>query len=694
MHLKSLRFCALLLLGAATALAQPSITPAPSFTPEELLPPVTDNWATNGGNLYNQRYSALTAITRDNVAGLKAEWRTHLNGSGLAPQYSGQAQILEYEGTLYVITGANDVFALDAATGAILWTYTANLDPARVNVCCGWTNRGVAMGDGKIFFGRLDARLVALDQRTGEVVWDIQAEDPLQGYSITSPPLYYDGMLISGFAGSNQGIRGRLRAYDADTGKEIWTFYTIPAPGEPGSETWPQDNDAWRYGGGAVWQTPTVDPDLGLIYFATGNAFPEFNGAIRAGNNLFTSSTMALDVHTGEYRWHFQQTHHDIWDYDSPNPVILFDAPINGVPRKAIAQVPKSGYLYILDRVTGEPLFPIEETAVPQEPGRATAATQPIPVGDDILPHAIDIAPEGWNLVNQGRTFTPLPMAGYVIYRPLAQVNWPPSSYDPDSHLMYICATDQIGVLRASLENEAQDYVPYADTDAFGSIDVARRGILTAVDLTTRRVAWQQQWSDRCFSGSTVTAGGLLFIGRNDGRLTALDKHTGASLWSFKTDAGIHGSPTVFAHEGKQYVAAFSGGSVFAPGQRGDSLWVFSLEGTLDEVTDDHANTSGPTDQLPPQALLAALPEGPADLQSGHALYSQVCQPCHGETGRGGEGLGAPLTDKLELGDIVSRLTYGRNQMPAFGAIFDKTQIRDVAHYVKEELLRAPTTQE
>jgi quinohemoprotein ethanol dehydrogenase len=291
--------------------------------------------------------------------------------------------------------------------------------------------------------------------------------------------------------------------------------------------------------------------------------------------------------------------------------------------------------------------------------------------------------------VNEGRTFTPLPMEGYVLYRPLAQVNWPPSSYDPETNLMYICATDQIGVLRASNENEAQPHVPYADTDGFGNIDAPRRGIFTAVDLKTRAIAWQQQWTTtRCFNGSVVTGGGLVFVGRTDGRLTAIDKSNGDLLWSFKTEAGIHASPTVFEHKGRQYVAAFSAGTLFSPGPRGDSVWVFSLDGTMDEITEDAAATPAQPSQLSSEQLLAELPSGDANLESGHLLYRTTCLPCHGETGRGGEGLGAPLTDQLTLGDIVNRLTYGRNQMPAFGAILEKEQIRDVAHYVKDELLK------
>lgn len=672
---------------AALGIAEESIVPAPAFRVAELTAAPRAGWITNGGNVFNQRYSPLTQIDRANVAGLKAKWRTHLRGSGVGPQYSGVAQSLVYEGTLYIITGANDVFALDVESGEILWQYTANLDPARVNICCGWTNRGVAMGDGKIFFGRLDARLVALDQRTGKVVWDIQAENPLEGFAITSPPLYYEGMLISGFSGSNRGIRGRLKAYDADTGKLLWTFYTIPGPGEPGHETWPADNDVWRYGGGSVWQTPAVDPELGLLYFSTGNAYPMFNGAIRAGDNLYTASVLAIEARTGQYRWHFQQTHHDLWDYDAPNPVILFDAQIDGRARKGVAQIPKSGYLYLLDRVTGEPLVPTPEVAVPQEPGRATSPTQPIPEGPHFLPHEIDVAPEGWTLVNQGRTFTPLPMEGHVLYRPLAHVNWPPSSYDPETHVMYICATDRIGVLRAdATANSAPSYVPYAATDTFDRTDVAARGIVSAVDLRTRSLVWQQQWADRCFSGSVVTAGGLVFIGRNDGRLTGLDKSTGEKLWEFQTGtgAGIHGAPTVFEHQGMQYVAAFAGGSIYAPGGRGDSVWLFSLNGTLEP-----AAAPGPAAAAQFAAPLPVeLPQGAADVARGREVFTRICAACHGETGLGGEGNGAPLDGELEPAGVFAVVSLGRNAMPAFGAALSAEERRDVSHYVTDVLFR------
>src|SRR5581483_5244296 len=203
---------------------------SPAFTAQQLVAPPTSGWLTNGGSLYNQRYSPLTAINRDNVKELKAVWRTHLNGSGIGAQYSGQGQPLVYEGVIYIVTGNDDVFALEVQTGAILWSYQAKLDPNRVRVCCGWISRGLGMGAGKIYLGQLDAKLVALDQRTGKVVWATQAQDPLQGFSIVSAPLYYDGMVITGLGGADMGVRGQIKAFDAKSGKPLWTFYTIPAP--------------------------------------------------------------------------------------------------------------------------------------------------------------------------------------------------------------------------------------------------------------------------------------------------------------------------------------------------------------------------------------------------------------------------------------------------------------------------------
>src|SRR6185436_2932226 len=259
-------------------------------------------------------------------------------------------------------------------------------------ICCGWTNRGVALGDGKVYVGQLDGRLVALDQRTGELAWSTQVGLYRHGYTITNAPLYYNGRVYTGVSGGDYGIRGRVMAYDAKTGKEDWRFYTIPGPGQLGHDTWPQTGDAWKHGGAPVWQTPAVDPKLGLLYFSTGNASPDLYGAKRAGDNLFASSIVAVDAKTGKYRWHFQQVRHDIWDYDSPSPVVLFDTEIDGQQRKGIAETSKTGWTYVLDRETGKPLLPVEDEAVPQDSVQKTAATQPIPQYAPFFSHDVSDA--------------------------------------------------------------------------------------------------------------------------------------------------------------------------------------------------------------------------------------------------------------------------------------------------------------
>ncbi len=321
----------------------------------------------------------------------------HGHGLGHDPGHGGQAQILTLDGVLYLSNGANDVFAIDVETGVIRWSFKGNPD-LRAGSPIGRVSRGVALGDGKVFAAQADSKLTALDQKTGKVVWQIQAERWEDGYAITAAPLYYDGLVIIGFNGAEMGTRGRIKAFDAKTGKNVWTFYTVPAPGEPGSETWPKDSDAWKRGGGNLWQTPALDPELGLLYFSTANPGPDLNGSVREGDNLYTNSMVAIEAKTGKYRWHFQQVHHDIWDYDSPNPVILFDASYGGVARKGVVQVSKTGWAYILDRTNGKPLIGIEERPVPQEPRQKTAATQPYPVGDAVVPQWIELAPEGANL--------------------------------------------------------------------------------------------------------------------------------------------------------------------------------------------------------------------------------------------------------------------------------------------------------
>ncbi len=670
--------------------AERDISASPAFGAAELVALPRENWVTNGGNVANQRYSPLTLLDPDNVQDLKALWRTSM-GSGAQPNNSGQAQILHYEGTLFVVNGANDVFALDVDTGAILWTYRGSPDP-RSGVPMGRSSRGVAMGEGKIFVGQLDAKLVALDQRTGRVVWSIEAERWQDGFSITSAPLYYDGMVITGFSGGEMASRGRVKAFRAGDGKLLWQFNTVPGPGEFGHDTWPAGSNAWQFGGAPVWQTPALDPDLDLVYFSTGNPGPDLHGGVRPGDNLFSVSIVAVEAHTGKYRWHFQQVHHDIWDYDSPNPIVLFDAPVNGRPRKGLVQVSKTGWAYILDRATGEPLIGIDERPVMQEPRQATAATQPYPRGEAIVPQSIDIPPEGASIVpsgatvvNDGKIFTPF-WTEPITLKPgtMGGANWPPSSYDPATHWLYVCASDRSNSfsVQAELGEPAANQVYMGGR--FTQSQADDRGILAALDVTTNRLVWRQQWREICYSGTVVTAGGLLFVGRSDGRLTALDKRNGKRLWEFMTDAGVNTTVSTFEWRGDQRVVVHAGGGVFAGAPRGDGIWMFSRKGTMKSLpTGPRAAAVGGAGRAS-----AAEPAGPADVARGRTLYAEACIACHGEAGDGGHGGGPTLIAGLSVETIAAVAGTGRNAMPAFDRVYTATDLRDVAAYVVDVLAK------
>jgi quinohemoprotein ethanol dehydrogenase len=676
--------CTALLLAigtAAPAEAQSGgarIARAPAFRAGELAKAPTRNWPTNGGSVFNQRYSPLTEINTGNVGRLKGVWRTRLGGSGSGNRYSGEAQPLVYEGVIYVITGADDVFAISVDSGAILWSYGAKLDPAINVICCGWTSRGLGLGDGKVFVGQLDGKLLALDQRSGEIVWSTQAERWQDGFSITSAPLFYDGLVITGFAGAENGVQGRVKAFDARDGHLVWTFYTVPNPGDFGHDTWPAGSDVYQHGGATVWQTPAVDPELGLLYFSTGNPGPDFGGNVRRGDNLFATSIVALEAKTGSYRWHFQQVHHDLWDYDAPSPVVLFDIEIGGRVRKALAEPSKTGWVYVLDRETGTPLVGIEERAVPQDPRQATSPTQPYPLGDAFVPQEIDVQPEGYPpLVNQGRIFTPFGPEGAVI-KPSHNggANWPPSSYDPSTGWLYVCATDRMSFYRGGVEEGYPDAVGDRYLGGqFGAVPDFVSGIFAALDMRTNKIAWRQRWRDRCYSGSVVTAGGVLFTGRNDGRLTALDARDGSLLWAFQTGAGMNAPVTTFERGGTQYVVAYSAGSLFAGSPHGDSVWLFSLEGTLAEVPEAGS-----------QPLLTATPSRAGDAARGQTIFDETCALCHGNAGEGGHGGGAPLAAATDLAMVAQRVAQGFNAMPPFAATLSPEQIQDVAAYVVERL--------
>ena len=685
---------------------------APAFTAAELAAAPTNNWITNGGSLSNQRYSPLDQITSANVSKLGGVWHVHLRGSGLAAKYSAESQPLVYNSTIYVPTGQDDVFAVDAETGKIRWEYKANLDQRISVVCCGWLSRGVALGDGKVYIGQLDGKLVALDQQTGKVAWSTVVMPWQQGYSITSAPLYFDGLVITGISGGEFGIRGRVTAYDAKTGKEVWRFYTIPGPGDPGHETWPQTGNAWQHGGAPVWQTPSVDPELGLLYFSTGNAGPDSDGSKRAGQNLYAASIVAVDAKTGKLRWHYQMVHHDIWDYDAPSPTVLFDVTIDGKLRHGIGEAEKTGWLYLLDRTNGKPLLPIPEKPVPQNVNQKTWPTQPLPSYPPFVPHvptAKQVAQVRTSAsqqaghpvrVDAARTmFTPFWKTPVVITPgPQGGTNWQPSSYNPKTGMFYVCAQSGPAAYTAGAEPAAPRVKGGVSQSQIGStLTVAggfgsNAGSFSAIEAATGRIVWQKRWPESCYAGSATTAGNLVFIGRSTGELLSFDATTGRQLWSFQTGAGANNAPTIFQRDGKQYVVFYAGGNALAASPHGDDLWLFALDGHLGPAAGpdagkgiEHAGAGGGK-----TATGTTPSSSTGNLAAGRTLFASNCSICHGATGQGGNG-GPDLTtirSAKNLQRVIDQVTNGGGGMPPFKDTLTEQQIRDLAAYVTAELAK------
>src|ERR1700742_3346888 len=372
----------------AEAAEEEGIAAAPEFTSEELNEEPTENWVTNGGNLTNDRFSTLNEINTSNVKELKGDWMTKIGQDATSAKFSAEGQALEYKGTIYISDGADDVFAMDAGTGEVLWTYEPHLppDPLGEIVCCGWDNRGVAIGDGMVYVSQLNGDEVALDQETGKVKWSTSVVKPGSGFSITSAPLYYNGKVYVGGSGGEYGIRGRLTALDAKTGKILWKSFTIPGPGEKGHNTCPSNNKAWTHGGAGIWNTPTVDPKTNTLFFSPSNAAPDWNGAERAGDNEWSASIVAMDAETGKIKWGYQMVHHDLWDFDAPSPTVLMNGEMNGKMVEAVGEPEKTGWVYLLDQKTGKPIYPIPEVKVPQDASQKTSPTQPEPTMEPFSP--------------------------------------------------------------------------------------------------------------------------------------------------------------------------------------------------------------------------------------------------------------------------------------------------------------------
>jgi PQQ-dependent dehydrogenase (methanol/ethanol family) len=587
---------AVIALAAASAKggeASSAISGAPAFTPEELTATPHENWITVGGDAFNRRYSDLNQINTSNVSGLKVAWMTHLDGSGAGPKYSAEATPLVYNGVMYIVTGNDDVFALDAATGQHLWKHLSGIPKDISTVCCGFDSRGLALGQGLIFVAQLDGKLVALDQFTGNVVWSTLNARWQEGYTMTVAPSYYDGKVFVGVSGGEYGCRCSETAYDAATGNRLWRFYAVPEPGDIGSGTWPA-NTEWMTGGAGTWNNPTFDPATNTLVFTTGNA-DAYSGR-GPGDNLFTSSFVALDIDSGTLKWFYQMVHHDIWDYDCPSPTVMFDTIINGQLRHGVAEACKTGWNYELDRTTGEPLIGIKEAKVPQNKAQNTARTQPIPVGQPYSPQCArrqdykGKAPDK-KPFKVGCLYAPYWTKQFVASAPgyNGGSDWPPMSFNPGTHAFYVCSSNTSSAYEAIPPAHAQ---PYVGGEAYyNALFVGRTGIIawggtfTALDATTNRIMWQQKWSGKtnyCYSGSFTTAGGLVFVGHNDGTYEADDAATGKTLWSLKLPYGANAPGMSYSVNGKQYVALLDGGTTgdgTAPSKRGDAVYAFALPG-------------------------------------------------------------------------------------------------------------------
>jgi quinohemoprotein ethanol dehydrogenase len=578
--------------SAAFSKSTVTITPAGAFPSSQLAANPGADWITNGGAVNNERYSTLNQITSANVSGLQQVFHIHLN-SGKAAKYSAEATPLVYQGVMYMVTGNDDAYALDATTGQQLWTYQSHIDQTISTACCGWDNRGLALGGGLVYDAQLDGNLVALDQVTGQVDWKVPVFNWREGVTLTSAPLYYNGVVYVGSTGGEFGFRGSVTAYNATNGNELWRFFTVPQPGDIGGQTWAAGPLGFQTGGATVWNTPSVDPNNNAIVFTTGNAAPWSSRG--PGEDLFTSSFVALNATTGQVKWWWQAVHHDIWDYDCPAPTVQFDVSVGGTTRNAIAEPCKTGWVYELDRNTGVPLLGAPEKKVPQDKAQHTWPTQPYPVGQAFDSQCAQkksytgkAGSIGGHPVKVGCIFTPYDTTHAAAMGPSAQGgnDWNPPSYNPATQYMYVCSADSdfslLGVPAATLNSS---YIAGAGFFGvtFGGIHFYR-GHFTAMNMTDNKIVWNNNWTSPCYSGSFTTAGNLVFAGQMNGEYDAYDATTGTKVWSTKLDASVAAPGMTYSVNGKQYIAIYAGGTTFsfeavAPDKdvHGDSLYVFAL---------------------------------------------------------------------------------------------------------------------
>ncbi len=513
------------------------------------------NWLTYYGAYDGQRFSPLDQINRTNVKSLRPAWEFQFGQFGIQASegtYSFEAAPIVVDGVMYATAWDGWAFALNAETGQELWRYKHEI-PIDTPLCCGNVNRGMAVAKGKVFMTTQNAHLVALDATTGRPVWRKVFGDVRAGESATLAPLVVKNLVVVGTSGAEYGIRGHIDAFDVDTGRRVWRRYNVPKAGEPGAESWPTEGEARERGGASAWITATYDPQLDLMYWGTGNPSPDFHGSIRPGNNLFTSSVVAIDPDDGKMRWYYQWTPHDLWDYDGNNENILFDAG----ERKLLAHFDKNGHLFILDRTNGK-LVRVRPFVERLTWGKIT--------GDG----KIDV-----NKIptRKGTDICPGPAGGK---------EWTHAAYNPNTRLLYVPTIESCANFR-TVPVKYKEGLPYYGGEAETHRD--HSGSVKAFDPLTGEEVWRWDNDEPMVASVLTTGGDLVFAGEPTGEFNAYDARTGQLLWQHQTGSGHHSSPTTYTVKGKQYVAVPVGwgGWVkgFAPGTlgvpKGDALVVFAL---------------------------------------------------------------------------------------------------------------------
>jgi len=533
-------FTLFLLAGACAApcviaqQGQSPVTAAVAVSPEDLLAqPVGANWTSYNGDYTGRRYSSLREINVSNASQLRLAWVFHPGNS-----QNLEATPVVIRGIMYV-TAANDVFSLDARTGRVLWHYQRRVSAGLLDDAAAHKNRGVAVWQDSVYTETDDAHLVCLDARSGNLRWDIEYADKAKHYGATSAPLVVKGSVIVGTSGGDSGVRGFVAAYDAGTGKLKWRFWTIPGPGEFGSSSWP--GDSYLHGGGTTWMPGTYDPALNTIYWTTSNAAPDFVGDSRPGDDLYTASVLALNPDTGDLKWYFQFTPHDLYDYDANETPVLVDVEQNGTARHLLVQANRNGFFYVLDRTSGKFL-------------RATAFIEK-------LNWARGIDASGRPLLS-GRI--PTLEGNYICPGIDGATNWFSPSYNPGTGLFYVMALESCNMFFASPKEFVRGQT-YYDTGTKLPADEHSRKILLALSLDGKP-AWRYPQAGQAHSwgGTLTTAGGLVFFGDDAGSFEALDAASGHPLWHFNTGQQFRASPMTYAIDGVQYVAISAGSDVLS----------------------------------------------------------------------------------------------------------------------------------